>query len=82
MKTKLTKEQLWNACVGMTWVWDYCKTGTAKANAPAIQGWIERRGDYTASLKVCAAVAAEIRRHQKEPFSKPIGTGFGEIRFP
>lgn len=84
MKTKimkrLNKSQLWDHCVGMTWVWDYCKTGTAQANAPGIQEWLERRGDYTASLKVCRAVAAEISRHHNTA-KLEIGSGFGQTRF-
>lgn len=76
----LNKEQLWERCVGMTWVWDYCATGTASENARGVQGWLERDGESTASLKTCAAVAAQIRRWSKAPLAK-IGSGFGETRF-
>lgn len=69
MKT-LNKEQLWEYCVGMNWVWDYCKTGTAEDNAAGVQHWLERHGEHTASLKTCRAVAAQLNREQRDEVSK------------
>jgi hypothetical protein len=37
---RLTHDEAWDAVVGMSWPWDYCKTGTATKNAPAIRDWI------------------------------------------
>lgn len=71
---RLNKTELWDFCRGMNWVWDYCKTGTAAANARGVQEWVERRGEVTASLQDCRAVAAQIQRGAK----LELGGGFGQ----
>ncbi|MBU6231554.1 hypothetical protein KGP36_02705 [Patescibacteria group bacterium] len=72
--TKLTTEQTWNLCRGMSWPWDYCASGTAVANAPGLKEWVERSGEYTVSLRDCARVAAQIRRGAR----MEIGNGLGQ----
>lgn len=77
MKTRLNDVELWDYCRGCNWPWEYCQTGTGRANAKGLQEWVERGGGgYTASLKTCAKVASEIKRYSRMALA--VGGGLGE----
>lgn len=83
----LTFGEAWDMVVGMTWAWDYCKDGTSRENAPGLQEWFSRTGRGKPSLKICRAIAAEIRRQSREHLVETvervgIGNGPGQVRFP
>ena len=79
----MTASDVWDAVRGMTHIWEYCETGTARDNAHEIQAWLLRDG-RRASLSICARVAAEIRRQNDHPgrwIDAGIGAGFGQTAF-
>lgn len=91
---KLDKDDLWEMARGMSWIWDYCKTGTASDNAEGVKRWAikvgqnlenaradrEGRKPYkiTTSLAACRALATEIQRYNKDNWGKGCGGGFGQ----
>jgi len=81
MIKRLSKDEAWDLCRGASWPWNYCATGTAAANAPGLQTWIQEQSDgqATASLRVCRVVAGEIGRASKPGADglERIGGGLG-----
>lgn len=80
MKPIFDRDEAWRLITGASYVWDNCLEGTAVQNAPVIQRYLaEGHGSIPrrASLQLCRALAAEIRRYNRNPFGRGVGNGFG-----
>lgn len=80
MKRLTDRNEAWGLITGASYVWENCKDGTAKQNAPLIQRYLaEGHGSEPrrASLNLCRSLAAEIKRYNRDPFGKGVGRGFG-----
>lgn len=74
-----TVQEVWDACMGMSWPWENCTSG---ADAARLQWWLDRK-DIGASLRVCAKVCAAIGRYKRiaNPLAEfGVGVAIGQSR--